>query len=82
MPTTLWWDEKDIQKDRMDALIACGQFTSCYKLMDYILKLKKNKKIKLTEEELVAVDALYDALEKDWKQFNENPLFHVESLKH
>lgn len=82
MPTTLWWDEKDIQKDRMDALIACGQFTSCYKLMDYILKLRKNKKIELSEEEVVAIDALYDALEKDWKQFNENPLFHVKSLKH
>jgi hypothetical protein len=50
--------------------------------MDYILKLRNNKKIKLSEEETVAVDALYDALENDWKQFNENPLFLVKSLKH
>ena len=81
MPTTLWWDEKDIQKDRMDALIACGQFTSCYKLMDYILKLKKNKKIKLSEEETAAIDALYADLENDWKQFNENPMFYITALK-
>ncbi|EDP95882.1 patatin-like phospholipase family protein [Kordia algicida OT-1] len=81
MPTTLWWDETDIRLDRMDALIACGQFTSCYKLMDYILKLKKNKRIKLADEELIAIDALHDALQKDWKQFNENPLFLVEALK-
>ncbi|MFK7750202.1 MAG: patatin-like phospholipase family protein [Kordia sp.] len=81
MPTTLWWDEKDIQKDRMDALIACGQFTSCYKLMDYIIKLKKNKRIELSEEETVAIDTLYKDLENDWKKFNENPMFHVESLK-
>ncbi|WP_046745237.1 patatin-like phospholipase family protein [Kordia zhangzhouensis] len=80
-PTTLWWDETDIQKDRMDTLIACGQFTSCYKLMDYILKLKKNKKIKLSEEQTTAIDALYDALLEDWKAFNENPLFYVETLK-
>jgi len=81
MPTTLWWDETDIQKDRMDALIACGQFTSCYKLMDYILKLKKNKKVKLTEEESAAIDALYADLESDWKKFNDNPMFLIKELK-
>ncbi|QHI35174.1 hypothetical protein IMCC3317_05200 [Kordia antarctica] len=80
-PTTLWWDKTDIAKDRMDTLIACGQFTTCYKLMDYILKLKKNKKVELSEEDTIAVDALYTALESDWKQFNENPMFHVEALK-
>jgi len=80
-PTTLWWDKTDIAKDRMDTLIACGQFTTCYKLMDYILKLKKNKKVTLTEEDAIAIDALYTALENDWKQFNENPMFHVDSLK-
>ncbi|MCH2196466.1 patatin-like phospholipase family protein [Kordia sp.] len=81
MPTTLWWDENDIKNNRMDSLIACGQFTSCYKLMDYILKLKKNKKIKLSEEETTAIDALYTDLENDWKQFNTNPMFYIESLK-
>jgi hypothetical protein len=81
MPTTLWWDEKDIKNDRMDALIACGQFKSCYKLMDYILKLKNNKKAKLTEEETVAIDALYASLQKDWNAFNKNPKFLVEALK-
>jgi len=80
-PTTLWWDKTDIAKDRMNTLIACGQFTTCYKLMDYILKLKKNKKVTLSEEDTTAIDALYTALEKDWKQFNENPMFHLETLK-
>ncbi|MEM6687436.1 MAG: patatin-like phospholipase family protein [Bacteroidota bacterium] len=81
MPTTLWWDETDIKKNRMDALIACGQFTSCYKLMDYVLKLKNSKRANLTDEETAAIDALYDALESDWKKFNENPMFYVDSLK-
>ncbi len=80
-PTTLWWDKTDIAKNRMDTLIACGQFTTCYKLMDYILKLKKNKRITLSEEDTTAIDTLYTALEKDWKQFNENPMFHIETLK-
>lgn len=35
-PTTLWWDKKDIVKNRMQTLIACGQFTVCYELMEYI----------------------------------------------
>ena len=80
-PTTLWWDKTDISKDRMDTLIACGQFTTCYKLMDYILKLKKNTKIVLSAQDTIAIDALYKALESDWKQFNDNPLFQVEALK-
>jgi len=67
-PTTLWWDETDIAKDRMDTLIACGQFTTCYGLMDYILKLKKQD-IKSDE-----MDALYTQLQKDWKAFNKKPL--------
>ena len=70
-PTTLWWDEKDIAVQRMDTLIACGQFTTCYNLMDYILKLKDNK-IHSAE-----MDHMYKLLKKDWEKFNEDPLFMV-----
>ena len=71
-PTALWWDEKDIANDRMNTLIACGQFTSCYNLMDYILKLK-DKKIHSAE-----MDHMYKLLEKDWEKFNKDPLFMIE----
>ncbi|MEN8185521.1 MAG: patatin-like phospholipase family protein [Bacteroidota bacterium] len=70
-PTSLWWDENDKSHDRMDCLIACGQFTTCYNLMDYILKLKKSE---ITSKE---IDDMYSLLEKDWKEFNKNPLFIV-----
>ncbi|MBC8754987.1 patatin-like phospholipase family protein [Kordia sp. YSTF-M3] len=80
-PTTLWWDKNDIAKDRMDTLIACGQFTTCYTLMDYIIKLKKSKQVKLSDEQTKEIDDLYTALDKDWKQFNKNPMFHVDVLK-
>ena len=78
-PTTLWWDKTDIAKNRMETLIACGQFTICYQLMDYILKLKadEDKPIK----DITEVDALYKALEADWKLFNKNPLWLVDDLK-
>ena len=78
-PTTLWWDETDVAKNRMETLIACGQFTVCYELLDYILKLKAdadNKVMDFTE-----IDILYKSLETDWKSFNKKPLWLVDALK-
>ncbi|WP_350285840.1 patatin-like phospholipase family protein [uncultured Croceitalea sp.] len=66
-PTTLWWDEKDIALNRMDCLIACGQFTSCYNLLDYVLNLKKDG---ITSP---ALQKMQTALEKDWVLFNKDP---------
>lgn len=72
-PTTLWWDEKDIKKDRMRSLIACGQFTTCYNLINHILKLKQ-KGIHSTE-----IEKMYKELVKDWKEFNKDPQFMIEA---
>ncbi|MEM6722016.1 MAG: patatin-like phospholipase family protein [Bacteroidota bacterium] len=80
-PTTLWWDAQDRRKGRMDTLIACGQFTTCYTLMDYIIDLKDSDQIKLSEEQIADLDALYKLLEADWKKFNKDPMFHLENLK-
>lgn len=79
MATTLWWSQEDMAKNRMDCLIACGQFTVCYELMDYILKLQKNDAI--PEPEKAVVNALYEQLEIDWKAFNKVPLWLVRELK-
>ena len=70
-PTSLWWDKEDVSTDRMDSLIACGQFTTCYNLMNYILELKEND---ISSKE---IDDMYKLLEKDWRKFNKNPLFMV-----
>ena len=67
-PTSLWWDKTDIEKDRMDTLIACGQFTTCYSLMDYILKLQKQ------DIHSDKMEELYAQLQKDWKGFNRKPM--------
>ncbi|WP_308992783.1 patatin-like phospholipase family protein [Mariniflexile litorale] len=77
-PTTLWWDKTDVAKNRMDTLIACGQFTTCYKLLDYILELKKDAETQ--DIDTKAIDDLYHLLLKDWKAFNEDPLFVLEIL--
>jgi hypothetical protein len=77
-PTTLWWDKTDVDKDRMDTLIACGQFTLCYELMDYILNLKADMDTQV--EDFTEIDSLYKALEANWKEFNKNPLWLVDAL--
>ncbi|ARV08541.1 hypothetical protein BTO05_02375 [Winogradskyella sp. PC-19] len=78
-PTTLWWDKTDIAKNRMETLIACGQFTACYELMDYILELKKGENSII--EDFTEIDKLYKTLKKDWKAFNDKPLWLVDELK-
>ncbi|MCG8308702.1 MAG: patatin-like phospholipase family protein [Cytophagales bacterium] len=67
MPTTLWWDDDDRSVNRLENLIACGQFTTCYNLMDYILTLKNSG------VSSAALDKLFDDLHEDWKEFNNSP---------
>lgn len=47
--------------------------------MDYILSLKAEESSGITD--FTALDKLYEALEKDWKAFNKNPLWLTEQLK-
>lgn len=70
-PTVLWWSKKDKKIDRMGNLIACGQFTTCYNLMNYVLELKDDG---ITSPEL---EDLLKKLETDWKSFNKNPLMNI-----
>ncbi|MBX2828615.1 MAG: patatin-like phospholipase family protein [Flavobacteriaceae bacterium] len=70
-PTTLWWDEEDVKVNRMDCLIACGQFTTCYNLLDYVLGLRAKG------HDSEALKALEMALSEDWKQLNNNPMTWV-----
>ena len=70
MPTTLWWDAKDLKVRRQENLIACGQFTTCYNLIKYIQDLPEEyqtEKVKMLEKVLV----------KDWKKFEDDPLLFV-----
>ncbi|MBU2951074.1 patatin-like phospholipase family protein [Tamlana agarivorans] len=78
-PTTLWWDKVDLAKNRMETLIACGQFTLCYELMDYILDLKNNDDDLFTK--LPEIETLYKSLETDWVAFNKSPLWLVDQIK-
>ncbi|MFA0960373.1 hypothetical protein AB9P05_01055 [Roseivirga sp. BDSF3-8] len=68
--TTLWFDEKDRKLNRLKNLVACGQFTTCYNLLDYVMKLPD-------EYQTPEIAALTEALQKDWETFNNNPFWLV-----
>ncbi|NRD20023.1 patatin-like phospholipase family protein [Winogradskyella eckloniae] len=78
-PTTLWWDQKDRDENRMDKLIACGQFTMCYELLEYIIELKKD--LDNAPYDFKDLNQLESALQIHWKAFNDNPLWLVNTLK-
>jgi hypothetical protein len=66
MPTTLWFDNPlDLQK-----LIACGEYSICYNLIDYILRLEGARKLKYPE--------WFERAVEDWKKFERDPMMMVE----
>lgn len=89
MGTTLWFTseelEDDLKKHRsmLNTLIACGQFTGCFNLLEYIEKVlwdKENKEgydnypVTLKSE----IKDLYNELLSHWHKFNDNPYWMVD----
>jgi len=73
--TTLWFDEADIYQQHSEAcVIACGQFTTCYNLLEYIERLLLDPS---------AYDAVYQArllalkqqMQRDYERFKDDPFF-------
>lgn len=87
MGTTLWFTPDELKEGmagKLNDLIAAGQFTACFNLLEYIEKILWNKKnadeYKAYSPELKsAINALYDKMMKDWKHFNKDPYWMVNS---
>jgi predicted acylesterase/phospholipase RssA len=84
MGTTLWFKPVELrgEKNLLDTLIACGQFTTCFNLLEYIEKYFKNKEYqsdydKYSAETKQEIETLYTNLLGDWKKFKENPYWMV-----
>jgi hypothetical protein len=84
MGTTLWYDKEDSDSQRMDKVVACGQFTTCAKMLEYTLVLERTlemeKDLPFTERTLQFGDFDLDLfgkirkqLEDDWKAFKADP---------
>ncbi|MEH6306812.1 patatin-like phospholipase family protein [Olivibacter sp. CPCC 100613] len=82
MPTTLWFDTKSQQEETLAALITCGQFTTCYNLLEYIHRLKSTisksgftyyQQLQKSYKE--KIDFIEKQLLEDWQQFQNDPFF-------
>lgn len=81
--TTLWFTEEEQLDNMLDKLVASGQFTMCFNLIEYLESLMfqpNNGFNELSEVEQTAIKDLYQQCLKDWAQFNEDPLFLVRIL--
>lgn len=78
MGTTLWFTQKERDKGIPEALLACGQFTICMNLLEYIERLKNDSQ-NTTEahKELMGYE---NKLKEDWDKFKANPFWIVESF--
>ena len=81
MPTTLWWSEKNKSDNMQNKLIACGQFSLCFNLIDYIENTVKKKPAvwgSLDAPTKQAIEDLSQRFKADFKQFIHNPFWLVE----
>ena len=79
MGTTLWFTPDELKKkNMMNVLIACGQFTVCWNLLEYIHLLKKDSEnTTVHHQQLLAAE---ESMRKDWEAFNADPFWMVKHL--
>lgn len=71
--TTLWYEQEN--DDKLMATIACGQFSICCNLLQYILLLENDSTIKFNEETKKMVSIIKEKLVADWVKFKTDPIF-------
>ena len=78
VPTTLWFDLNNPDQQLRETIIATGQFTTCYNLLKYLIRLEKISSASPTGEvQPFGEDlrSLKNTMAADWKKFNEDPYF-------
>lgn len=72
MPTTLWFDNSS----DMQNLIACGEYSICYNLIDYIIRRYGQQKSKYP----ILIKAMFNRLVEDWKKFERDPIMMTKEV--
>jgi len=75
MGTTLWFKEGEDGQKMLDSLIACGQFNTCWNLLEYIEKIKKDDSN--TNENHKLLISCEPQLKSDWEKFQKDPYWLV-----
>ena len=82
--TTLWFTEKEQLDDMLGKLIAAGQFTMCYNMLDYIESLMYTSGNGYDELDNTMKKVLKELHEKcllDWTRFKQEPLFLLREME-
>jgi hypothetical protein len=81
MGTTLWFDKKSTEQQHTEAcLIACGQFTTCYNLLEYIDRLlDKNTGTPYADKYENRLLKLKAQMTADYEHFKTDPFFMYNS---
>ena len=83
MGTSLWFTPEELKGDKNDmlsTLIACGQFSACFNLLEYTCKIvsdpsKKDEFDAYPDDLRQDILNLHKKLIKDWEAFNKDPYF-------
>ena len=79
--TTLWFTEDNMQKNVLDSLVACGQFSMCYNLLVYLTEFIHTPDNGYAEfEDKAAIEELFETCLADWKKFKDDPMFLVNEM--
>jgi len=76
MGTTLWFTDEEIKGNMLNSIIACGQFTICWNLLEYIEKIKKNP-INTNDNHKILMGC-ESQLQNHWEKFKVNPFWMIE----
>ena len=79
MGTTLWFTQSDKEKGIPEAILAAGQYTICFNLLDYIDTIQKDI-VCLNENHQLIMDCKQQ-LQDMWTKFQEDPLWMVSICK-
>jgi len=75
MGTTLWFDKTAAHQQHSEAcIIACGQFTTCYNLLEYIDRLLNNPPV-FESAYQNRLTGLREQLAHDYERFKTDPFF-------
>ena len=75
MNTTLWFTPEDKAAGKPQALLATGQYNTCYNLLDYINTIEKDPTNTTPAHQLII--ACKPQLQEAWQKFQTNPQWMV-----
>lgn len=82
--TTLWFSDIELEGETnmLDTIIACGQFTTCFNLLEYIERTLKHEIYAKDYEAYndvikFEIDTLHNQLMEDWRKFKLDPYWMV-----